>query len=151
MNKEKYMQLALKQGYIAAKLDEVPVGVVIVDPTSGKVIAKAHNKTMHKGNPTAHAEILAIQKACQKLKINRLREMDMYVTLEPCTMCAAAISFARIHNLFIGALDPKGGAVINGVRFYESATCHHKPNIEHGICAEECSALLKSFFKNKRT
>lgn len=150
MNKEKYMQHALKQAYHAASIDEVPVGAVIVDPQSGKIIAKAYNKTAHCGNPTGHAEILAIQKACKKLNSNRLRNMDMYVTLEPCTMCAAAISFSRIANLFIGSLDPKGGAVINGVHFYEAATCHHKPHVEHGICDEESSKLLKMFFKNKR-
>ena len=150
MTKEEYMQIALKEAFKAAKNDEVPVGAIVVNPQTGEVIAKAYNKSAHNGDATAHAEVLAIQKACKKLKTTRLWNMDMYVTLEPCTMCAAAISFARIENLYFGAEDEKGGAVTNGVKFYESATCHHKPHYEAGICAEDCGNILKLFFKNKR-
>lgn len=150
MTKEEYMQIALKEAIKAAKKDEVPVGAVIVNPVTGEILAKAHNKSAHSGDATAHAEILAIQKACKRLKTNRLWDLDMYVTLEPCTMCAAAISFARIKNLYFGATDEKGGAIISGVKFYTSPTCHHRPDYEAGICAENCSNMLKCFFKNKR-
>ena len=111
MTSEEYMLLALKEAQKAAKLDEVPVGAVLVDNKSGKIIARAHNKSEHGLDPTAHAEILVIQKAVKKLAVKRLWNTSLYVTLEPCTMCAAAISFARIEKLIIGALDPKGGAV----------------------------------------
>lgn len=150
MTAEKYMKTALETAQKAAGQDEVPVGAVIVNPQTGKIIARAYNKSAHGSDSTAHAEILAIQKACKKLKQNRLWDMDMYVTLEPCTMCAAAISFARIAHLYFGAYDEKGGAVTNGVKFYDSPTCHHRPACTGGILAEPCSELLKSFFKNKR-
>ena len=149
MNKEDYMLRALKLAEIAAAEDEVPVGAVVVDSV-GKIIAEAYNQSAHGGDATAHAEILAIQRACAHLKTTRLWDCDMYVTLEPCTMCAAALSFARIRNLYFGATDEKGGAVISGVRFYDSPTCHHKPHIEGGICADECGRILKDFFKAKR-
>ena len=145
----KYMLVALKESKKAFEEDEVPVGAVIVDE-QGNVIAKAHNKTEHGSDPTAHAEISAIRKACKRLSSKRLWGCRMYVTLEPCAMCAAAISFARIEHLLIGALDEKGGAVIHGVQFFESKTCHFKPQIEFGILADESSELLKNFFKNKR-
>lgn len=150
MDKEQYMQMALREAEIAASEDEVPIGALIVNPQNGEVVAAAHNKSAHGGDATAHAEILAIQQACKTLHTTRLWDMDMYVTLEPCTMCAAAISFARIKNLYFGAADEKGGAVVSGVKFYDAPTCHHKPNCEGGICAEECAALLKDFFKQKR-
>ena len=150
MTPEEYMNIALKQAEKAAREDEVPVGVVIVNPLTGEVVATAHNKSAHGSDLTAHAEILAIQKACKKIGQNRLWNMDMYVTLEPCTMCAAAISFARIENLYFGATDEKGGAVVSGVKFYESPTCHHRPNVQGGILQDECSDILKRFFKNKR-
>jgi len=150
MTTEEYMQIALKAAQKAYKADEVPVGVVIVNPQTGEIITKAHNTSAHGFDATAHAEIVAIRKACRKLKSVRLWDMDMYVTLEPCTMCAAAISFARIKNLYIGALDEKGGAIINGVKFYASPTCHHRPQVHFGILQEPCSELLKSFFKSKR-
>ena len=117
------MEIALKEAQKAFLQDEVPVGAVIVD-ADGNIIAKAYNKTEYGFDPTAHAEINAIRKACKKLKTKRLWNCCMYVTLEPCTMCAAAISFARIEKLFIGAYDEKGGAVANGVRFFESSACH---------------------------
>lgn len=150
MTPQEYMQKALDLAITASQQDEIPVGCLIVDSISGEIIASAHNLSQHTEDATAHAEILAIRKACKKLNQNRLWDMDMFVTLEPCTMCAAAISFARIKNLYFGAHDEKGGAVINGVKFYEQKTCHHKPNIISGILEKECSELLKNFFKNKR-
>ncbi|MBR2299755.1 MAG: nucleoside deaminase [Alphaproteobacteria bacterium] len=150
MSHEKYMLQALKEAQKAFKKDEVPVGAVLVDNTTGNIIARSHNKTEHGLDPTAHAEIDVIRKACKKLSTKRLWNTSLYVTLEPCAMCAAAISFARIENLVIGALDEKGGAVINGVKFFENKTCHHKPRIEIGVLAEESTKLLKTFFKNKR-
>ena len=145
-----YMSEAYKEAELAAKEDEVPIGAVVVDSISGEIIAQAHNLSEHSGNALDHAEILAMRQACQKLGVNRLRDMDLYVTLEPCTMCAAAISFMRIAHLYIGAPDAKGGAVINGVRFYDSPTCHHKPMITSGIMDEECGKILKNFFAENR-
>lgn len=150
MTKEEYMQQALELAKQAAAADEVPVGAIIVNHESGEIIAKAYNRSAHGGDATAHAEILAIQEACYQLNTPRLWGMDMYVTLEPCTMCAAAISFVRIENLYFGAIDVKGGAIVSGVKFYESATCNHRPQIEHGICAEACGEILKDFFAQKR-
>lgn len=150
MTPQEYMQKALELAITASNQDEIPVGCLIVDSNSGEIIASAHNLSQHSEDATAHAEILAIRNACKTLNQNRLWDMDMFVTLEPCTMCAAAISFARIKNLYFGAYDEKGGAVINGVKFYEQKTCHHKPNVISGILEKECSELLKSFFKNKR-
>lgn len=145
-----YMQLALKLAVQAAARDEVPIGCLIVNPETGEILAGTGNLSQHGEDATAHAEIKAIQQACRKTGSNRLRGMDMYVTLEPCTMCAAAISFARIENLYFGATDPKGGAVISGVRFYEQPTCHHRPRVHNGLMAEECGQILKDFFKQKR-
>ena len=150
MTAEEYMKIALNLAHKAAKIDEVPVGAIIVNPENGEILAQAYNQSAHSGDATAHAEILAIQQACAKLKTTRLWGLDLYVTLEPCTMCAAAISFARIAHLYFGATDEKGGAVISGVRFYEAPTCHHRPQYTGGICAEECSQILKDFFAHKR-
>ncbi|MBQ7659477.1 MAG: nucleoside deaminase [Alphaproteobacteria bacterium] len=150
MDNEKYMLLALKEAQKAAIADEVPVGAVLVDSQTGKIIAKAHNKTEHGLDPTAHAEISVIRKASKKLKTKRLWGTTLFVTLEPCAMCAAAISFARIENLVIGATDEKSGAVLNGVRFFESKTCHFKPQIISGVLEKKSAELLKDFFKNKR-
>ncbi|MDO4161682.1 MAG: nucleoside deaminase [Pseudomonadota bacterium] len=150
MTKEDYMQLALKLAEEAAAADEIPVGAVVVNPKNGEILATAHNQSAHNGDATAHAEILAIRRACEKLGQSRLWDMDLYVTLEPCAMCAAAISFARIKNLYFGAEDSKGGAVINGVKFYDSPTCHHRPQVESGIYAAESTKMLQDFFKNKR-
>lgn len=150
MEKEDYMRRALELAKQAAENDEVPIGAVVVDAQSGKIIAEAGNQSAHNGDATAHAEILAIQRACKKLGQTRLWNMDLYVTLEPCTMCAGAISFARIANLYFGAADEKGGAVVSGVKFYDSSTCHHRPHVEGGILAAECSKLLQDFFKQKR-
>lgn len=150
MEKEDYMRRALELAKQAAENDEVPIGAVVVDAQSGKIIAEAGNQCAHSGDATAHAEILAIQRACKKLGQTRLWNMDLYVTLEPCTMCAGAISFARIANLYFGAADEKGGAVVSGVKFYDASTCHHRPHVEGGILAAECSKLLQDFFKQKR-
>ncbi|MDD4556887.1 MAG: nucleoside deaminase [Alphaproteobacteria bacterium] len=150
MCEEIYMKRALELAQKAFEQDEVPIGAVIVNAQTGEIISETHNLSEHTDCCTAHAEILAINEACRKLGTNRLWDLDLYVTLEPCTMCASAISFARIKTLYFGASDMKGGAVENGVRFYDSPTCHHKPNIQGGIMAKEASFLLKSFFKNKR-
>lgn len=149
-NTQKYMRHAIEVAKKAPLQDEIPVGAIIVDPQTGEIISEAHNLSEHGDCVCNHAEILAIQNACRKLGVNRLRGMDLYVTLEPCTMCCAAISFARIRKLFFGATDAKGGAVVSGVQFYNSPTCHHKPLVEGGILEEECGKLLKDFFKNKR-
>lgn len=151
MSDEKFMLAALKEAAKASARDEVPVGAVIVDAATGKIVAKARNQSEHGNDPTAHAEIIAIRKACKKLQSKRLWNCDMYVTLEPCTMCAAAISFARIRRLIFGANDAKGGAVINGVKFFEQSTCHHKPKITAGVAAAESSLMLKAFFAAKRS
>ena len=150
MTDEEYMKKALQQALCAAKKDEVPVGAVVVEHKSGKIISRAHNLTEHFKDCTAHAEILAIQRACKKLKSNRLWGMDLYVTLEPCTMCAAAISYSRIENLYFGAFDEKNGAISSGIKFYEQPICHHKPAYSGGILADECSKILKMFFLQKR-
>ena len=150
MTPDEYMQLALVQAQLAAEIDEIPVGCLIVNPSGNEIIASTHNRNQHTFDATAHAEILAIRQACEKISQNRLWDMDMYVTLEPCAMCAAAISFARIKNLYFGAYDEKGGAVVNGVKFYEQKTCHHKPEVHGGIMEKQCSEILKQFFQNKR-
>ena len=146
----KFMQRALELAQKAAKEDEVPIGAVIVDPGTDSIIAEAYNLSQHTLDATGHAEIEAIRQACRRLGQNRLRGMDLYVTLEPCTMCAAAISFARIEHLYFGAYDSKGGAVTSGVRFFDAPTCHHRPHVEGGILADESAQLLKTFFQQKR-
>ncbi len=150
MKKEDYMRRALELAKQAAENDEVPIGAIVVDSLTGKIIAEAGNQSAHNGDATAHAEILAIQQACKELNQPRLWDMDMYVTLEPCTMCAAAISFVRIKHLYFGATDKKGGAVVSGVKFFEAPTCHHRPTVEYGILAEESTKLLQDFFQKKR-
>lgn len=150
MDKNFYMSRALELARMAAKADEVPIGAVVVNPLTGEIVGEGYNLSEHSADATAHAEIIAMRQACEKLKQNRLRDMDLYVTLEPCTMCAAAISFMRINNLYFGARDAKGGAVVSGVKFYEAPTCHHKPTVESGILQEECAQILKDFFAAKR-
>ena len=150
MTAEEYMQLALEQAKLALKADEIPIGCLIVSPETGEIIAATHNLSQHGGDVTDHAEILCIREACKKLGQNRLWNLDIYVTLEPCTMCAAAISFARINHLYFGAYDEKGGAVSNGVHFYEQPTCHHRPQVDGGILEQDCAEILKNFFQNKR-
>jgi tRNA(adenine34) deaminase len=143
-----FMDQALDLARAAAAAGEVPVGCVVV--RNGDVIAAAGNRTLTDRDPTAHAEMLAICQAARVLGSERLTDCDLYVTLEPCTMCAAAISFARIRRLYYGAADPKGGAVDNGVRFFAAATCHHRPEVYAGIGETEASALLKDFFRERR-
>ncbi len=142
------MGIALAEAKAAAEAGEVPVGCVVV--REGEVLAKAGNRTLRDRDPTAHAEVLALREAAQKLDSERLIGCDLYVTLEPCTMCASAISFARIRRLYFGAADPKGGAVESGVRFFGAPTCHHKPEVYGGIGEADASAILKEFFAAKR-
>ncbi len=142
------MALAMKEAQAAADRGEVPVGAVIARGNS--VVASAGNRTRELADPTAHAEMLAIREACRVLSSERLTNLDLYVTLEPCAMCAGAISFARLRRLYFGAADEKGGAVVNGVRFFASPTCHHTPDIYPGIGESEASLLLKTFFKERR-
>jgi len=132
----------------AAARGEVPVGAVIVK--NGSVLATAGNRPRELHDPSAHAEMLAIRRACETLGDERLTDCDLYVTLEPCTMCAAAISFARIRRVYFAAYDPKGGAVESGVRFFSQPTCHHAPEVYGGIRETEAAALLKDFFAERR-
>lgn len=148
MNARSFMDLALKRAEFAGTSGEVPIGCVIV--RNGEVIAEAGNRTLTDRDPTAHAEILAIREAAHRLGSERLVDCDLYVTLEPCTMCAAAVSFARIRRLYYGAIDPKGGAVDSGVRFFASPTCHHAPEIYPSVGESEAATLLKEFFKARR-
>jgi tRNA(adenine34) deaminase len=143
-----FMQLALDEARAAGARGEVPVGCVIV--RAGDVVGRAGNRTLADKDPTAHAELLAIRQAAAALKSERLSDCDLYVTLEPCTMCAAAMSFARIRRLYFGAADPKGGAVENGVRFFAQPTCHHRPEVYGGIHESECAELLRDFFAARR-
>ena len=143
-----YMALALEEARAAASVGEVPVGCVIV--REGSVIARAHNRTLADRDPTAHCELLAIRHAAGALGSERLPDCDLYVTLEPCTMCVAGISFARIRRLYYGAADPKGGAVEHGVRFFTAPTCHHRPEVFGGIAEQEATALLQDFFRARR-
>ncbi len=144
------MQIALKTAQKATAVGEVPIGAVLVDSRTGKVVAQAHNLTETTCDPTAHAEILVIRQRCSELGEPRLPEHDLYVTLEPCPMCAAAISAARIRRLYFGAYDPKGGGVDHGARVFDHATCHHKPEIVSGIDEAEAAALLQDFFRARR-
>jgi tRNA(adenine34) deaminase len=145
---QSFMDDALAEARAAQAADEVPVGAVIV--RNGAVIARAGNRTLRDRDPTAHCEMLAIRQAAAALGSERLTDCDLYVTLEPCAMCAAAISFARIRRLYYGAADPKGGAVDNGVRFFAAPTCHHRPEVYGGISESRAAALLKDFFKERR-
>lgn len=143
-----FMDLALKQARIAGAAGEVPVGCVVV--REGVVIAETGNRTLMDRDPTAHAEILAIRAATQALGSERLSDCDLYVTLEPCTMCAGAISFARIRRLYFGATDAKGGAVDSGVKFFTSPTCHHAPDVYSSVGETEAATLLRDFFRSRR-
>ena len=143
------MELALAEAEAARDLGEVPIGAVIVS-AAGEVLARAGNRTLTLRDPTAHAELLAIRAAAAKLGSERLTACDLYVTLEPCAMCAAAISFARIRRLYFGAADPKGGAVEHGPRFFQQGTCHHAPEVIGGLSETRAAALLKEFFAARR-
>ena len=140
----------MAQAQAAADAGEAPVGAVLVDPATGAVVAEAHNQPIRRHDPTAHAEVLAMRAAAQTLGNYRLTGLTLYVTLEPCAMCAGAISHARIGRVVYGAEDEKGGAVAHGPRFFEQPTCHSRPDVTAGVMAEESSALLRSFFRARR-
>jgi tRNA(adenine34) deaminase len=142
------MDLAFEDARAAATAGEVPVGCVLV--RGSEVLSRAGNRTLRDRDPTAHAEMLAIRQAAARLGSERLVDCDLYVTLEPCAMCAAAISFARIRRLYYGAPDPKGGAVDNGVKFFAAATCHHRPEVYGGLGEREAAGLLREFFAARR-
>lgn len=143
-----FMVAALEEAKRAGERGEVPIGAVVV--ADGRIVASAGNETRALNDVTAHAEILAIRRAADAVGDERLSGADLYVTLEPCTMCAAAISFARIRRLYYGAEDPKGGGVDNGVRFYTQPTCHHAPEVYSGLGETESATLLRDFFQNRR-
>jgi tRNA(Arg) A34 adenosine deaminase TadA len=143
------MDLALKAAESAAISGEVPIGCVVV--RNNQVVATAGNRTLTDRDPTAHAEILALRQAARVIGSERLIDCDLYVTLEPCTMCAGAISFARIRRLYYGAQDPKGGAVESGVRFFSQPTCHHAPDVYSGLAESDAAEILRDFFQVKRT
>ena len=145
---QSFMDQALAEARAAQAAGEVPVGCVIV--RDGTVVASAGNRTITDRDPTAHAEMLAIRAAARTLGSERLTDCDLYVTLEPCAMCATAMSFARIRRLYYGAGDPKGGAVDNGVRFFTQPTCHHRPEVYSAVGEEASAALLREFFKARR-
>ncbi len=146
---EYYMRLALKEAQWAYAEDEVPVGAVLA-AADGSVLAATHNTSEHGLHALAHAETVAMSIGAISLEQKRLWDCTLYVTLEPCTMCAAALSMMRIKRLVYGAANPKGGAVENGVKFFESAACNHRPEIAAGVLADECGALLTAFFQEKR-
>lgn len=143
------MALALEEARKAAARDEVPIGAVLVHADSGEIAAASGNRTLELKDPTAHSEVLVIRELCSKTGAQRIPEYDLYVTLEPCALCAAAISFARIRKLVFGATDPKGGGVIHGGKFYEQPTCHHRPEVQHRDIPE-CGQILKDYFRAKR-
>ncbi len=148
MKRPDFMAQAFAEAEAAAERGEVPIGAVIVRGT--EIVARAGNRTRELNDATAHAEILAIREASAKLGQERLTGLDLYVTLEPCTMCAAAIAFARLRRLYFGAADDKGGAVVSGIRFYASPTCHHAPEVYAGIGETRAAEMLKGFFKDRR-
>ncbi|MDP1724022.1 MAG: nucleoside deaminase [Alphaproteobacteria bacterium] len=144
------MIFALEYAFRAFSEDEVPIGAIILDPKSGKIITAQHNQMRCSGNPIAHAEICAITEACRILNQQRLNGYVLYVTLEPCPMCAQAISFARLDKVIFGAYDPKGGGIIHGPRIFDQSTCHFQPEIIGGVHEEACQNILKDFFISKR-
>lgn len=147
--KSSHMERALELARSAARQGEVPIGCVVVG-ADGAVLAEAANRTETDRDPTAHAELLALRMAAAKAGAPRLVDCDLYVTLEPCPMCAQAISFARVRRLYYGAADPKGGGVENGPRIFSQSTCHHRPEIYGGIAEREAAGLLQSFFRERR-
>ena len=144
------MDLALAQARAAAAAGEVPVGAVLVEAASGRILAETRNRIEELRDPTAHAELLAIRAGAALLDSPRLPACDLYVTLEPCPMCAGAIAFARLRRVYYGAADPKGGAVDHGVRLFEQPTCHHRPEVYGGIGEGEAAELLREFFQARR-
>ena len=145
-----YMRLALEAARRAAAAGDVPVGAVLVDATTENIVAAAGNRVEQDTDPTAHAEMIVIREAATLRKDVRLSNCDLYVTLEPCPMCATAISFARIRRVYFGAFDPKGGGVENGPRIFDQSTCHHRPDVYGGIGESDAAALLKAFFAARR-
>ena len=145
-----YMRVALEEAKLAFNRDEVPIGAVLVHKDSGEVVVKSGNRTIEFSDPTAHAEILSIRQLCSELNVQRTPEYDLYVTLEPCPMCASALSFSRINRVIFGASDPKSGGLNNSLNLYNHSQLHHKPKITTGILDTECGQILKDFFKNKR-
>lgn len=150
MEDARYMQQALDAARQAAAAGDVPVGAVVVDRASSRVVAVAGNRVEQDKDPTAHAELLAIRMAARELSAPRLNECDLYVTLEPCAMCAQAIALARIRRLFFGAYDPKGGGVEHGARIFTQPTCNHAPEVIGGLEEGECAAILQAFFAARR-
>jgi len=144
------MRIALAEAQAAARAGETPVGAVLVDPSSGEIIARAYNRPISLSDPTAHAEILALRAAAKAIGNYRLSGLELFVTLEPCAMCAGAISHARIGRLVYGAEDEKGGAVVHGPRFFDQPTCHWRPAVTGGVLAAESAVLLRGFFKTRR-
>jgi tRNA(adenine34) deaminase len=145
-----YMLQALAEARAAGARGEIPVGALIVDGTTGEVIARAGNTTEADNNPCAHAEMAVLQHACALKGAPRLPDCDLYVTLEPCSMCATAISFARIRRVYFGAYDPKGGGIDHGPKIFSHPTCHHRPEVYGGIHEQACGDILKDFFKDRR-
>ncbi|MGF1611519.1 MAG: nucleoside deaminase [Kiloniellales bacterium] len=144
------MALAIAEAEAAVGRHEVPVGAVLVDGASGEILARDHNRVEELADPTAHAELLVIRAAATQLGLKRLTGADLYVTLEPCPMCAQAIAFARLRRLYFGAYDPKGGGVEHGPRIFEQPTCHHRPEVVGGLEERRCAALLQGFFMERR-
>jgi tRNA(adenine34) deaminase len=147
---ESTMRIALGLAQAAAEAGEAPIGAVVIDPATGEVVASAHNAPIALHDPTAHAEILALRQAAARVGNYRLTGLTLVVTLEPCAMCAGAISHARIGRVVFGAQDPKGGAVVHGPRLFEQPTCHWRPIVQGGVLADESSALLREFFRARR-
>ena len=145
-----FMDLAFAEAEAAAADGEVPVGAVLVDPATGRVLARARNRTEALCDPTAHAEVLAIRAACAAAGSPRLPGIDLYVTLEPCPLCAAAISFARLRRVYYGAYDPKSGGVDHGPRLFEQPVCHHRPDVYGGLQESRAAEMLRVFFRGKR-
>lgn len=144
------MAAALEEARAAAARGEVPVGAVVVDPVGGEILGRAGNRVEELNDPSAHAELLAVREACNRLDSPRLPGLDLYVTLEPCAMCATVLSFARIRRVYFGAYDPKGGGVEHGARVFERDTCHHCPDVIGGLSEKKCGDLLKAFFRKRR-
>jgi len=150
LQKPDYMGEALAEAALAAAAGEVPVGAVLVDAASGEILARAHNRVERDADPTAHAELLTIRAAAAASGLKRLTGADLYVTLEPCPMCAQAIAFARLRRIVFGAYDPKGGGVDHGPRIFQQPTCHHAPEVVGGVQEQACAALLRDFFQARR-
>jgi tRNA(Arg) A34 adenosine deaminase TadA len=148
---EATMRIALEEAQAAAEVGEAPIGAVVLDPNTGEILARAHNGPIGRNDPSAHAEILALRQAAERLGNYRLTGLTLVVSLEPCAMCAGAISHARIGRLVFGAEDAKGGAVVHGPRFFDQPTCHWRPQVAGGVLAGESAILLRNFFRARRS